>query len=596
MVLAAPVLLYAALWVYRLAVAQLGPFAPLAVVGVGALVAAILGPWLIIRYRRPLLSVILRTARLLWALVLATGLPQRLRARFPRLSHFLEARLARGTATGLGLTIGLAVALAVLVNVVELLIEVLFGTRVVATDRRVLNLVVTVRTPELDRAMYAATYLGNAQTVVVFLAAALVLALLARRWLDALLLLLAPAAAELFMAVLKLLVARPRPPLEDARIVEAGFSFPSGHATLAATFYGTLAYLLIRRVPPDWLKALIGVAAALVVLAVGVSRVTLGVHYPTDVLAGWALGVFWLVVAALIDNVAQLRIPARATAAPASPTAHPPSPAPSPANMPSPAAAITPSLVAQRRPRVAFAQAGVARRVASLAVVLLALTYVASAYQDIPAPPTPEPVAPTLIAADQAPEVVQTQLPHYTETLTGKPQEPVSLVLVGSRSTLEAAFRSAGWTEAAPFGFQSVAGGVAATLAHRPDPAGPVTPSFLAEEPNALAFSLPVGATFAERHHIRVWRTQDQTTASQDIWLATASYDRAFELSHTTFLPTHQIAPDIDTERAFVVASLGQSGAVDHQVTLQLVPPEQGRNFGGDPFVTDGRAVVLYLR
>jgi membrane-associated phospholipid phosphatase len=136
---------------------------------------------------------------------------------------------------------------------------------------------------------------------------ALVILLLARRWLWALLLLLATGVAELFMAVLKLLVARPRPPLEDARIVEAGFSFPSGHATAAATFYGTLAYLLIRCMSPDWLKALIGVTAALIVLAVGVSRIYLGVHYPTDVIGGWIIGFVWASICWLVAQRFEVR-------------------------------------------------------------------------------------------------------------------------------------------------------------------------------------------------------------------------------------------------------------------------------------------------
>jgi undecaprenyl-diphosphatase len=584
---ALPIILYGALWIYRFAVSQLGPFAPLAVVGGAAVVSAILGPWLLIRYGRPLQSALLGAARLLWTLAHATGLPQWLGARFPQLSSFLRARFASGSATGLGLTIGLSVGFAVtfaaLVNLVELLFEVTFGTRVVATDRRVLNLVATLRLPELDQVMYAITSLGNAQTIVVLLAAALGILLLARNWRGALLLLLATGVAELFMAALKLLVARPRPPLEDARIVEAGFSFPSGHATVSATFYGTLAYLLIRRISADWLKTLIGVAAALIVLAVGVSRVYLGVHYPTDVLAGWALGVFWLGVAALIDTVAQLRL---------GQLGGPATPAPDQVMAARSGAPAGPRVVSARPSRIVTA----ARQTASALILLLALGYLARAYQDIPLPPTPPPAAPTLVAADQVPQVVQTQLPHYTEALTGELQEPVSLIFVGSRYTLETAFRAAGWTEAAPFGFQSVTGGVGATIERRPDPAGPVTPSFLGEEPNTLAFSLPVGATFAKRHHIRIWQTRDQTTVGQEIWQATASFDQGFELSPKTLLPTHQIAPDIDAERAFVVASLRGSGDVEQQTTVQLAPPEHGENFGGDPFFTDGQAVILVLR
>jgi hypothetical protein len=80
--------------------------------------------------------------------------------------------------------------------------------------------------------------------------------------------------------------------------------------------------------------------------------------------------------------------------------------------------------------------------------------------------------------------------------------------------------------------------GIVASVTHQPDPAGPVTPSFLADEPNGLAFSLPVGNTFAERHHIRFWTTTIQTTAGQSVWLAAASFDRGFELAPTTGLPT----------------------------------------------------------
>lgn len=588
-------MLYAVVWAYRLAVAQLGPFAPLGAIFVGALVIAIGGPWLLIRFRRPLRAIIVRLAAILWALLQATGLPRWFQTRYPRLSRFLGARLIPGTATGLGLSIGLAVAFALLVNFIELLAEVLFGTRVVAVDRRILNLVATIRTPGLDSAMYIASYLGNVQTVLLLLAAALIMTLFARRWLDALLLLLAPLAAELFMALLKALVHRPRPPLEDARIVDSGFSFPSGHATLAAVFYGTLAFLVIRQARSEWLKVLIGMSAALIVLAVGVSRIYLGVHYGTDVLAGWALGSFWLVVVVLIDHVAQTQSQNhnhnhnRAK--------RPPVQGP-PVTPGAPVASAEASLPAdRRRTGVQRAQRVLQRAqfVGASVLVVLAVSAATYTYRDIPPPPAPHATAPMLITVNQLPAVVQTRLPHATETLTGKPQEPISIVLLGDRKTIERAFASAGWTEAARFGIQSVAGGISAALTHHADPAGPVTPSFYAEEPNTLAFSLPVGATFAQRHHIRIWSTDFKTTDGRPIWVATASFDEGFELSRTTFLPTHRIAPDIDTERAFVVASLTRSGFVTRQVTVQLIPPEQGHNFSGDPFQTDGRTVILAL-
>jgi undecaprenyl-diphosphatase len=547
-------LLYAAVFVYQLVETQLGPFAPLAAVLVVSLLFGIVGPWLLVRKRRPLGAAVRASGHWLWTTLQTLGLPQRFASRFPRLARFVQGRVA-SSPTGLTLTLGLVAAGALAWTFLELSFEVLTGSPTVGIDHRVLNLVATLRTPSLDQVMYVVTFLGNAQTLIVLTAVAALVALLAGRPRDALLLVLAALAGTLFFELVKLFVQRPRPPLEDARIVQGGFSFPSGHSTLAATLYGTVAYLLIRGLRQDRWKVLVGIGAGLVVLAIGVSRIYLGVHYPSDVLAGWAAGALWVVLVILAEQV----------------------------------------WVPYRRLPLSLLRRVVTLS-SALVLVVAASGYLATVYSTLPPPPSPAPPPLTVIAPAMVPTTVAGHLPRYTEGLTGRLQEPVSLVFVGTRAQLEQAFRAAGWTEAEPYGFGTLAGGIVASLTHQPDPAGPVTPSFLAEQPNALAFSLPVGATFARRHHIRLWTTHVQTSTAQPLWLATASFDRGFELAKTTLLPTHQIAPDIDTERAFVVTSLQKSGLVSNTLTLQLVAPESGHNFDGDPFVTDGKAVILWLR
>jgi membrane-associated phospholipid phosphatase len=552
--LGAAALLYAALFSYRFAEVQLGPFAPLAAGLVVGAALAIGGPWLLVRERRPLEAALMRGIRWLGTRLEATGWPERLARRFPRLARFLGSRFAR-TPTGLALTLGLVAAGALLWNVLELLFEVVSGSPTVGVDQRIINLMATLRTPALDQVMYVATFLGNGQTITVFATAAVLVALLARRWKDAALLVLALLASEVFVTLLKLLVHRARPLLEDARIVQGGFSFPSGHSTLSATFYGTLAYLLIRGTRREGLRALIGVAAALLVLTIGTSRVYLGVHYPSDVLAGWAAGALWVVLVFVAEHVWS----------------------------------------PDRAPRKLSARARAATATVAVALAVVASVYVSTLYRTLPPPPTPPPPIRDVVALDAVASTVEGQLPHYTEGLTGHPQEPVSLVFVGTMAQIEGAFHAAGWTEAKRYGFGALAGGITAAVAHRPDPAGPVTPSFLANEPNALAFSLPVGTTFAERHHIRLWTTTVATSAGQPVWLATASFDRGFELAPSTGLPTHQIAPDIDAERTFVATSLQSTGLVTSNQAIQLVPPESGRNFDGDPFHTDGIALILQI-
>jgi undecaprenyl-diphosphatase len=90
--------------------------------------------------------------------------------------------------------------------------------------------------------------------------------------------------------LLKATVARARPDLLEPIVVEHGFSFPSGHSALGMVAYGVLAVLVMRsRLPLAARRAAVA-ALAILVLLIGLSRVWLGVHYPTDVLAGWTAG------------------------------------------------------------------------------------------------------------------------------------------------------------------------------------------------------------------------------------------------------------------------------------------------------------------
>jgi undecaprenyl-diphosphatase len=111
----------------------------------------------------------------------------------------------------------------------------------------------------------------------------------------------------------KLLVGRPRPPVEH---LEAPLhsSFPSGHATLATAVYLTLALLLAERTPPAR-RALIA-GACVLVAAIAVSRVYIGVHYPSDVAAGALLGAGWTLIAArCVAALGRRRVPRRARGA-----------------------------------------------------------------------------------------------------------------------------------------------------------------------------------------------------------------------------------------------------------------------------------------
>lgn len=98
--------------------------------------------------------------------------------------------------------------------------------------------------------------------------------------------------AMLLNVLFKLLFARVRPALFEQLTPAPGYAFPSGHAMGSAAFFLAL-YLLVREFLPNWrwLAALLG---ALLTLGIGLSRLVSQVHYPSDVLAGWALSVAWV--------------------------------------------------------------------------------------------------------------------------------------------------------------------------------------------------------------------------------------------------------------------------------------------------------------
>lgn len=112
--------------------------------------------------------------------------------------------------------------------------------------------------------------------------------------LSAVALVLAIGSAPVVVDGFKLAFARPRPDVFARLIVENGFSYPSGHAAMATVAYGFSALLLIPRVRTTICRVAVLSAAITLVLLVGLSRIYLGVHYPSDVVGGILLGLAWI--------------------------------------------------------------------------------------------------------------------------------------------------------------------------------------------------------------------------------------------------------------------------------------------------------------
>ena len=193
-------------------------------------------------------------------------------------------------------------------NIRTLLIAGLFSLAVMAFvlawalpvwpgDECVLVAVQGWRSPVLDVVFRTLTYLGWYPVAVALTLAAMAVLLVQRRRVDALLLGIVVSSA-LLTHPLKALVGRPRPDYAIIEPIPHGMGFPSGHATFAILMGGIVIYLAWRYVANPWLRWGMAAGLALLMLGVGVSRVYLGVHWPSDVLGGYLFGGTVLLVAA----------------------------------------------------------------------------------------------------------------------------------------------------------------------------------------------------------------------------------------------------------------------------------------------------------
>jgi undecaprenyl-diphosphatase len=161
-------------------------------------------------------------------------------------------------------------------------------------DNAVRNAIHAWASPTLTDAMLGITQLGAAPALVI-LGAVLVWRLAAQGRRRAVLIFLAACVgAEALSEILKLMFRRARPEAFFGYAEPLTYSFPSGHSIMSACFYGVVAAILTTRMKSRRAKIAIWTAAALLAVAVGFSRVYLGVHYPSDVLAGYAAAAIWV--------------------------------------------------------------------------------------------------------------------------------------------------------------------------------------------------------------------------------------------------------------------------------------------------------------
>jgi membrane-associated phospholipid phosphatase len=218
----------------------------------------------------------------------------RLQERYDRQLRWLLRRLRPGEYLGLHLTAGLLLAVGCLWFFGDLAEDVVTNDQLVRFDQAVAILLHRSATPAFTSIFLAVTAIGSLKVLALLGLIVTAMLGLRQRWLHVATWLAALAGGAILNQLLKELFARPRPSFADPLLSETSYSFPSGHAMLSLVVYGVLAYFAVLALRTWRARTAVVFGVALLVALVGVSRMYLGAHYFSDVLAGFAAGGLWL--------------------------------------------------------------------------------------------------------------------------------------------------------------------------------------------------------------------------------------------------------------------------------------------------------------
>jgi len=219
----------------------------------------------------------------------------------PVIFGFLKRRFRRKAFMGLPLTLLFIAMIYTLFLFVGMVEDVITSDSIIVIDNQIATFLYHYRDKELVKVFLWITLLGKWEIILFGLLITTLILVLFKKRRDIIGLLVAITGSMLFDVLGKLLIQRPRP--EGIAVYnENSFSFPSGHATIAIAFYGFITYYLVRHMKIWQNKINFLFLGITVILAIGLSRLYLGVHFLSDIIGGYLLGLLWLLIGISISE------------------------------------------------------------------------------------------------------------------------------------------------------------------------------------------------------------------------------------------------------------------------------------------------------
>lgn len=175
----------------------------------------------------------------------------------------------------------------------------IFSDKISNLDNLVHSYILGIRNENLTSILLTITNVSSAYALIVL---SILLLIIIKEKKMPLLILLNLICSYVLNAFAKVIFTRPRP--EGINLIEeSGFSYPSGHSMVSMAYYGFIAYLIYKRQTNKVIKTIIIISLLLTILLVGFSRIYLGVHYLSDVIGGFLLSIFYLMIFIKFSNI-----------------------------------------------------------------------------------------------------------------------------------------------------------------------------------------------------------------------------------------------------------------------------------------------------